>query len=314
MSAVKGEGIAGRRVLVTGGAGFIGSRLCARLSFLGADVYATSRSSRGADDAVQWLPGDVVDQDDVEHAFDVARPEFVFHLAGRVAGDRNLDLVRPMLEDNLVGAVNVLVAAQKRGQPRVVLAGSMEEPVHSPYASPSSPYAVAKWAATGYARLFHALFALPVVVLRIFMVYGPGQRDQSKLVPYVIESLLRGEAPRLTSGTRAIDWVYVDDVVDAFLAAAEVENVEGQLLDIGSGTTVTIRDLVRRLAETMHSSVEPIFGELPDRLLETGEVADVKRTKEALGWTPTTALASGLRQTVDWFAERADVEHGGSSA
>ena len=212
-----------------------------------------------------------------------------------------------MLADNLLGAVNVLVAAEKRGQPRVVLAGSIEETrapqpacggVCRPTRRPSG-------AATGYARMFHALYALPVVVLRIFMVYGPGQRDRTKLVPYVIESLLRGEPPRLTGGTRAVDWIYVDDVVDALLSAAQAPSVEGKVLDVGSGSTVTIRELVRRLATTMGTTVEPVFGELADRPAETEEVAEVRPTEEALGWRPATTLDRGLRLTVDWYAERA---------
>jgi UDP-glucose 4-epimerase len=301
--------ISGRRVLVTGGTGFIGSRLCGRLLSSGADVYATSRRPTTEPSTnVQWLRADVVDRNDVERVFDDAQPEVVFHLASRVAGGRDLELVHPMLEDNLLSAVNVLTAAQRRGRPRVVLAGSMEEPApHSRHAVAASPYAAAKWAATGYARMFHALYALPVVVLRIFMVYGPGQRDRTKLIPYVIESLLREEAPRLTSGTRAVDWIYVDDVVDAFLTAAQAENVEGNAFDIGSGTTVSIRDLVGQLVETMDSSVDPIFGEHPDRLLETNEVADVRRTEDVLGWSRTTTLDQGLRLTVEWF-ERAGVE------
>jgi len=261
------------------------------------------------------VTADVCNQRDVGLAFDVARPEIVFHLASRVAGGRNVELVEPMLHDNLVGAVNVMVAAQTRGQPRVVLAGSMEEPApHSRHVVASSPYAVAKWAATGYARMFHALYALPVVVLRIFMVYGPGQRDRTKLIPYVIESILGGQTPRLTSGTRAVDWVYVDDVVAAFLTAARAENAVGSVFDIGSGASVTIRELVEQLLRKMNSPLEPIFGEVPDRELETMEVADVQRSEEVLGWMPMTTLDQGLGLTVEWFANRAGIELGGGSA
>jgi UDP-glucose 4-epimerase len=277
-------------------------------------VYGTSRRSGGREDEVHWLLADVVDRDDVDRVFDAAEPEVVFHLASRVVGGRDVELVHPMLQDNLISAVNVLVAAQTRGRPRVVLAGSMEEPApHSRHSVASSPYAVAKWAATGYAGMFHALYELPVVVLRIFMVYGPGQRDRTQLIPYVIESLLRGEPPRLSSGTRAIDWIYVDDVVDALVTAALAEKVGG-VFDIGSGTTVTIRSLVARLMETMNSSLEPIFGGLPDRPLETSEVAHLRQTERLLGWAPTTTLEQGLRLTVEWYTTRAGIEVGGGSA
>ena len=83
--------------------------------------------------------------------------------------------------------------------------------------------------------MFHALYGLPVINLRTFMTYGPGQRDGSKLIPYVATALLRGESPRLSSGTREVDWIYVGDVVDAYLAAAVADGVEGTSIDIGSG-------------------------------------------------------------------------------
>ena len=178
------------------------------------------------------------------------QPDVVLHLASEVGGGRQLELVLPMLQANLVATVNVMVACAEVGCSRVVLAGSMEEPDASdPDAVAQSPYAAAKWGALAYARHLHTLHRLPVVHLRVFMVYGPGQPDLRKLVPYVTVSLLRGEAPRLTSGARAVDWIYVDDVVDAFLRAAVASGVEGRSLDIGSGALVTARALVVRLSE-----------------------------------------------------------------
>jgi nucleoside-diphosphate-sugar epimerase len=186
--------------------------------------------------------------------------------------------------------------------PRIVLAGSMEEPaLGSPATVPSSPYAAAKWAASGYAQMFHALYSLPVATLRIFMVYGPGQQEPTRLVPYVIRSLLRGEPPRLTSGTRAIDWVYVDDVVEAFVLTALARGVEGATVDIGSGSTLTIRELVEKIAAMVNPRIAPIFGALPDRPLETSNVADAGRAEELLGWRPVTTIDDGLRITLDWL-------------
>lgn len=307
--------LSGLRALVTGGAGFIGSRLCSRLRSLGADVYATTRASRASVDAqVHWLTADLAELEEIRAAFAAAQPEVVFHLAGHVSGGRTLELVEPTLRDNLISAVNLLTVAQEGSRPRVVLAGSMEEPSFDlPAGTPSSPYAVAKWAASAYSRMFHALYSLPVINLRIFMVYGPGQRDSTKLIPYVIRSMLRGDRPRLTSGTRAVDWVYVDDVVDAFVSAALAEKAEGRTVDIGSGTSVTVREVVERLAARVNVGVEPIFGAIPDRSLETSNVADIQRTEEILGWQPTTTLDDGLQMTVDWFMTESGVELDGAS-
>ena len=294
--------LAGRRALVLGGGGFIGSHLCGQLVRVGADVHATSRQRRDDEDGIRWLSVDVAELDTVRDAFRRVRPELVFHLASHVAGARDIELVQPTLYGNLIGTVNVLTAAQEAGSARIVLAGSMEEPTPEDQTVASSPYAVAKWAASGYARMFHALYDSPVVTLRIFMVYGPGQQDLRKLVPHVALSLLRGERPRLTSGSRAIDWIYVEDVVSAFLEAASREGLAGETVDVGSGTRLTIHDLVDRLAAIIDSEIEPIFGALPDRPLETTKVADLERTWEILGWRPAVPLDEGLRRTVDWFA------------
>jgi UDP-glucose 4-epimerase len=292
------EQLTGRRTLVTGGAGFIGSRLCTRLQMIGAEVYATSRRSSPPQNGAHWLQADLADLDAARAAVKVSRPDVVFHLAGRVEGGRELELVAPILRDSLIGTVNLLSAAAEQGCNRVVIAGSMEEPVGDD-ASPPSPYAAAKSAASLYARMFRTLYSLPVVLLRIFMVYGPGQQEP-RLIPYVIGSFARGEQPRLTSGTRAIDWVYVDDVVEAFVAAARADGVEGPPIDVGSGTRVTIRELVGTIAAKMGTEMEPVFGAFPDRPLETSNVADLSRAEHVLGWRPATSLEDGLERTIAW--------------
>jgi nucleoside-diphosphate-sugar epimerase len=163
---------------------------------------------------------------------------------------------------------------------------------------------VAKWAASGYARMFHRLWDLPVSVLRVAMVYGPGQPDTAKLLPYATLSLLRGEDPQLSSGTRLVDWVYVDDVVDAFIATAESDAAVGEVFDIGSGQQVSIKDTVLLLAEIVGGSGQPRFGGVADRPLDYPQLADPQPAAKLLGWRPATTLSEGLRQTVAWYAKQ----------
>lgn len=292
---------AGRRVLVTGTSGFIGTALCGRLRHLGAEVHGVSRRPLERD-GVRWSVADLAQPDSARRLLGAIEPEIVFHLASYVSGSRALEAVVPTVRDNLLTTVHLLTAACEVGRPRVILAGSMEEPdPGDPDPTPVSPYAAAKCAATLYARMFHALYELQVATLRVFMVYGPGQSDGTKLIPYVTQSLLRGQPPELSSGTRKVDWVYVDDVVSAFVAAACTDSMGGQAVDVGSGEPVTIRSLVERLARMLGGDVRPIFGARADRPAEREPVADVTHTEQLLGWTASTPLDVGLARTVAWF-------------
>ena len=171
---------------------------------------------------------------------------------------------------------------------------------------PGSPYAAAKAAATLYAQMFHAVYALSVVNLRLFMVYGPGQADATKLVPYVVNSLLADVSPQLSSGSRLVDWVYVGDVVEALIAAASATSGDdGSPIDIGSGSLVSIREIVQQIAGRVDRRPELQFGAVQDRKHEAVVAAELERARAHLGWSPTTTLAEGLDATVAWYAGQA---------
>ena len=295
-----------RTVLVTGGSGFIGAHLCRRLQREGARVHATSRreAADGAEGAA-WHRLDLADAEAAGRLVDQLEPEIVFHLASHVAGARDMALVRPTFEANLASTVHLLEAATRRGCRRFVQVGSLEEPdPGEALATPSSPYAAAKAAASSYARMFHALYGTPVVLARLFMVYGPDQRDLRKLIPYVILSLLRGERPELSSGERPVDWIYVDDVVEGLLRIAGVEELDGQRVDLGTGELMTVRGVVEELFARLAPDAAPPFGSMPDRPMEQVRKADVAATARQLGWQPGTSLRQGLEQTVAWYRQR----------
>jgi nucleoside-diphosphate-sugar epimerase len=293
----------GGRLLVTGASGFIGAHLTRRLAGAGAEVHAVSRTPQpAADRGVRWWQGDLADLEVVRRLLRTIRPDVVYHLASHVAGIRGVELVLPTFRSNLSSTVNLLTAAVEGGGCRVVLTGSLEEPDGlDAESAPCSPYAAAKWAAGAYARMFHALYGLPVGTLRLFMVYGPAQRDLQKLVPYVTLSLLRGEAPQLSRGTREVDWVFVDDVVEALLAAGSCAGLAGKAVDVGSGQLVAIRAVVEQLVEIVNPRIAPEFGALPERPLERVRRADVEAAAAVLGWRPRTGLRAGLEATVAWY-------------
>lgn len=291
----------GSRVLVTGATGFIGSHLVRRLRRLGAEVHAVSRRPQEGGSQI-WHAVDLGDPEATAEVIRSTCPDIVFHLASAVTGIRDVKLVRPTLQSNLTSAVNVLTAVAG-SETRVVLAGSIEEP-NEAEPVPQSPYAVAKWATTGYARMFHRLWDVQVTVLRLAMVYGPDQPDTEKLLPYVTLSLLRGEKPRLSSGRRLVDWVYIDDVVDAFILAALADRAAGQAIDIGSGVQTSIRNIVKLVQEAVGGQGRPQFGAIADRPLDRPGLADTRAAAELLGWLATTPLEMGIKRTVAWYAGR----------
>jgi UDP-glucose 4-epimerase len=304
--------LAGRRVLVTGATGFIGSRLIDRLGHAGAQVHAVSRTTQPEDGrGIRWRRTDLEDLEAVAGLFASIEPEVVFHLGGNVTGRPSPELVVPTLMANLVGTVSVLEAGRRVGCDRVLVPVSSTEPELGPdEAPPRSPYAASKWASWGYTRMFHSLWDVPAVLLRVTMVYGPGQSDPRKLIPSVVASLLEGATPRLTSGRDRYDWVYIDDVADAMLLAAAAPNVVGETVEIGSGDLVSVRELVERLGAIVDPGVEPRFGEMPDRPSPPARVADAAKTQRVLGWRAATGLDKGLEQTVAWFRSRASVAVG----
>lgn len=303
--------LASRRVFVTGAAGFIGSHLCRTLLDGGAEVHGISRKTQAdCQGGMHWWQGDLADASIVRDRIAAIKPDIIFHLASHVAGSRDLRLIRPTFESNLVSTVNLLTVGSEIGCHRIILTGSLEEAEsNGSEMVPCSPYAAAKAASSSYARMFHALYQTPVVIARLFMVYGPGQQDVSKLIPYVTQSLLNKQPPRLSSGQRQIDWIYVQDVVDGLIAAAQAPNIEGHTIDLGSGTLVSIRTIVQQLADRIDSRVELLWGALPERRMEQTRVANIKKTYDSTGWKPQTSLATGLECTVDWYRQQGGSLH-----
>jgi len=288
--------LAGRRVLVTGASGFLGSNLCRVLLQAGADLHATSR--RPAPAPPIWHHTDLEDAGATRRLFSNVEPEVVYHFAGQVTAAADLDLVLPLFHSLLTSCVNVLVAATEAGCRRVVLAGSLTEPTE-PSEPPSSPYAAAKLAGSLYGRMFQAIYGLPVVIVRPFMTYGPGQ-NPGKVVPYVIRSLLAGERPKLSSGRTASDWIYIDDVVDGLARAGHAPGIDGADIDLGSGTLVSLRTVVEKIEAMLHSEVKSDFGAVPERPPERSPIADVDAAERRLaGWRPSVGLDEGLRRTIE---------------
>ena len=297
------NGLSGQTIVVTGANGFIGTHLCRRLSELGAEVHGTYRTRIPANLPVfRWWQADLANTAQVKQIIGEAKPDVIFHLASHVKGAPDLEHVLPTFHSNLESTVNILTVATQSNCRRVILTGSLAEPdFENGEKFPVAPYAAAKWASSGYARMFHALYKTPVVIARVFMVYGPAQIDLTKLLPYATLSMLQGKRPRISSGGRLVDWIYVSDVVNGFLALAGTRGIDGSTVDLGSGSLISIRELLSELASVIGDGASAEFGALADRPMEPTRIADIGNSSAKIGWSPQVMLKDGLRRTVEWY-------------
>jgi UDP-glucose 4-epimerase len=293
-----------RVAIITGGTGFLGSHLAARLVDDGWKTYITTRQSAASSHSgVERIVCDLADMDQAANAIESVKPDVVFHLAGSVSARPDASLAREIFRSHVLSAHNLLDIALRNAFRRLVLCGSMMEMTNE---VPSSPYAAAKGVVRVYGEMFHSLWASPVVVVRPYMTFGPRQSTE-KVLPYVIQSLQNGESPRLESGHWSADWIYVDDVIDGFVKAAMTPEIEGAVLDLGRGELHSLRDMVGKIVSQMGTDVPVIFGARADRPNVPVRTADVSKTLSTLNWSPNVSLEEGLARTIaSYVGERSE--------
>jgi NAD dependent epimerase/dehydratase len=309
----------GKKVLVTGGGGFIGSHLTERLVQEGASVRALDQyNSQGSwgwldssevKDSVDFIAGDIADPDIVRRA--VFGAEVVFHLAALIAIPYSYLAPASYVRTNINGTLNVLQAAREHGVGRVVHTSTSEVygtarqvPINENHPlQGQSPYSASKIGADKMAEAFHCSFNVPVVTVRPFNTFGPRQSERA-VIPTVITQCLTGETVRLGSLDPTRDMNFVGNTVDGFLLAAQAPAAVGRTVNLGSGREISIGDLAHLIArlvgrpiriESDQARVRPEKSEV-DRLL-----ADNALARDLLGWTPKVSLEEGLERTIAWM-------------
>lgn len=293
--------IKNKRFLITGASGFIGSHLVNKLCAIGAEVHGTSRVKRNSNkENLKWWEVSFEDFEKTKKCIEQIKPDVVIHLAGEVTAANELKYVLPTYHSLLTSTINLLTIATEIGCSKIVLTGSSTEPLDEEPV-PNSPYAAAKWATNTYGHLFRNLYKSPVTIVRPFMGYGPGQ-PHYKLIPFVIDALLKGESPKLSNGLWVTDWVYIEDTVEGILAAI-AKPYAGKVIDLGSGVLTSVRQIVEMVVEIAKPEGMPLFGALPDRHQEHTRTADVEYAYKQIGWKARTPLNEGLRHTVEWYRQ-----------
>ncbi len=314
----------GKRVLVTGADGFIGSHLVEGLLAKGCDVrafvYYNSFNSWGWLDTVPLevqrrldvFAGDIRDPNGVRKAIEGI--DVVFHLAALIAIPFSYHSPDSYVDTNIKGTLNVLQAARAAGTPRVLVTSTSEVYGTAQYApidekhpfQGQSPYSATKIGADRIAESFWRSFDAPVVIVRPFNTYGPRQSARA-VIPTIITQLLSGERElHLGSLTPTRDFNYVKDTVDGFIALAEADGAIGQEVNIATGVEHTIGDVARTLIAELNPQATIV--EKEERLRpENSEVfrliGDNTKIRGLTGWTPKHDLAGGLRDTVAWFRQ-----------
>jgi len=302
-----------KRILVTGGAGFIGSNLVRRLLSSGAEVHLLVRPStdlwrlKGLSVAPVFHFVDLLDQKKLQEAFAQAAPGIVFHLAMPSGHPASTQARREMLRVSCEGTYHLLEATMNYGIQKFIHAGSSMEygPRNEPLNETMIPRpkmfrgvakAVAGMLCQHYAEAFH----LPVCTLRFFYVYGPWEAP-TRFIPTLLRCALTNESLMLTGQGIRHDFVFVEDVVDACYRAAEIETVPGDTLNIGSGLQWSNEDAADLVQEVTGRKLTIRVGEHPGQPPDTTYwVADIAKAERVLGWRPAHQFSQGLLKTFEW--------------
>lgn len=314
----------GKKVLVTGAGGFIGSHLTERLIDSGADVKAMVHYNAlgrngwldysAVKGEMEIFAGDITDRDSVKKA--LVDREIVYHLAALIAIPYSYHAPASYVMTNVMGTLNVLQVAKDLELEKVITTSTSEVYGTAQYVpidekhpvQGQSPYSASKIGADKLAEAFYLSYELPIVVVRPFNAFGPRQSSRA-IIPTIITQVLKGEEVKLGNLSPTRDLNYVSNIVDGFVAAGINNNAVGRVINFGFGEEISIGDLAKLIFELVgkefqiqidHDRIRPIGSEV-ERLLASNQLA-----KDLLDWAPKVGLKEGLSNTISWVQENMD--------
>ena len=301
------------RVLLTGGTGFVGANLARRLLATGHEVHLLVRPEydawrlAGIASDVRLHVVDFADAPALTRTVAALEPRWAFHLAAHGAYSWQQD-TEQIVRTNFVGTVNLVQSCLAAGVEAFINTGSSSEygpqdhaPTETEALDPNSCYAVTKAAATMFCRHVARSEGKNLITLRLYSAYG-AYEDPRRLIPRLVAEGLEGRLPPLVNPQIARDFVHVEDVCDAYLAALQPGLSPGAVYNVGTGVQTTVGEAVAVAQRVLGLQVEPQWGSMPDRGWDTSIwVADSTRARTELGWTPRWDFETGFRQTVAWL-------------
>lgn len=310
----------GKRVLVTGGAGFVGSNLVRKLIGEGAEVtilddFFTGNLSNlfGLEGKYKVIEGSVVDQGLVAKLVQPA--DFVFHLAARniIASTKN---PYEDFQTNIGGTLNIMLAAREFNPERVVYSSSASvygNPMYLPVNEDDrinllTPYAVSKFSGEGYCQAFYENYGVSVSIVRYSNVYGVGQDPRNPYCGVIAKFMERASKDQYIQihgdGQQTRDFTFVEDAVEATLLTALSPKAEGEVFNIGTGIETNINTLAQEILKLYRIETKPVFIERRDIDNIRRRVLNIDKMRRKLKWTPRIMLSEGLRKTMQWFQEQ----------
>jgi UDP-glucose 4-epimerase len=300
----------GRRILVTGGTGFLGGHLVKALIDSEAEVHVLSRKSAAdirVGSGLNHEQIDVADEESLYGAMERIMPDMIFHLAADINRERGVDHFQGLVNTNILGLLNLLRSMVRLDcKAHTVISGTADEyGINSvPFKEdmrekPCSPYAFTKVAATHLAQTFCRLYSLPLVVLRPTIAYGPKQKD-NMFIPSMIKALRLNEEFKMTEGEQTRDFVFIEDLIEAYMKTGLLaDKLAGEVINIGSGKPYKIKEVAKMIEKMMGKDNLVRYGALPARHQEISDYySDIRKAKKLLNWEPRTGLEDGLHKTI----------------
>lgn len=305
-----------KRTIITGATGFVGANLARRLVHEGHEAHLLVRPRysswriEGIEKDIELHEIELTDKDSLDRLISAIRPEWIFHLAAHGAYSSQRDIHR-MVSTNIVGTINLVQSCLSAGFEAFVNTGTSSEygfksfaPSESEQLEPNSDYGVTKASATLFCRHMAQKHSVNLPTLRLYSAYGPYE-EPSRLIPTLILRGLEGAWPPLVSPETAHDFVYIEDVCDAYMLAATRTSKEyGAIYNVGTGRQTAMREVIEVVRRVMAITVEPEWHTMQNREWDTNHwAANNEKIQKELGWHPRYTFEQGFARTLDWFRE-----------
>lgn len=298
------------RLLIIGGTGFIGLNLAREAflrGFLVTIISVNEVPKLDQNNDFEYLKIDIRNKLDLKKSISNRVFHYVINLGGYINHDNYFDTGSEVIDVHLLGTKNIIDVLNKNQLKTFIQIGSSDEYGSNPSPQvenqreiPLSPYSFAKAAMTNFFEMLHHSESFPVVIIRLFLVYGPGQKND-RFLPQVIKGCLQNNAFKVSKGEQIRDFCYIDDIVEGILSALDNNKAYGEIINLASGRPISISRVINQV-RSMIGSGKPEYGSIPYRAGENMELyANIKKAEKLLGWKAKTQIKEGLEATLNFY-------------